>query len=75
MKAYLVTVETTSPLKGTFMRGEQYFPCIDGQVYVFAKSIAEAAALLPMALEIKEVGISYGAPLPLFNLSRLCKCK
>lgn len=69
MKCYLVEVEVTSPLKTTFQSGGKYYSCVEGQVYVFAGNIVEAAAQLPNALSIRELGRAFTVTSPEAKIS------
>lgn len=55
---YAVKVNTTNSSRDTFKIGDKYFPCEDGIVYVLAKDMTDAASQVPMAREIRRVGVA-----------------
>lgn len=58
---FLVKVPTTNHTGDTFAISGRYYDCRNGEVYIFAPSIAEAAAMVPIAEEISYAGFGFSA--------------
>ena len=55
-----LNVETTNAMRDCFVKDGCYHPCIDGTVYVMARTAKEACELIgPAVNEINRIGVGF----------------